>query len=337
MEKPTNLDQPAKEESNEALLNRWHQHRDHAAFQVLHDRLVSRLRRFLRRQIESKFEGRGLTADAVEEILQNVFMSVMRCRAPVRSVNGLLHKAAKRYLLKHVEKATAQMRDHHRTISWDQAIGPSGDYDGDGHDLGCNSLEDPKCAPARQQASIEANEYIERLPPPEAEALRLVDLEEYTIPAAAKALKLSESTTWSRVRSARQRIKAMATTGLILLVLFGVVFDNCNLDLCINPVSAQADNDDDEVCHDEGGHHESHKQRRKSVMRLMIWPVAANCRLAIDEEHLNSRKKGALAVSLPPSLDRSWLDREEDGRVLRPKVPEAARSRYPAPNMLQAA
>jgi RNA polymerase sigma factor (sigma-70 family) len=210
MEKPTNLDQPAKEESNEALLNRWHQHQDHEAFQVLHDRLVPGLRRFLRRQIETKFEGRGVTTDAVQDILQNVFKSVMRCRAPVRSVNGLLHKAAKRYLLKHVEKATAQMRDHHRTISWDSDCGPSGDYDGDGHDIGCNSLEDPKCAPARQQACIEAEEYVERLPPPEAEALRLVDLKEYTIPAAAKALNLSESTTWSRVRSARRRLKGMA-------------------------------------------------------------------------------------------------------------------------------
>lgn len=76
MEKPTNLDQPANEESNEALFNRWQQHRDQAAFRVLHDRLVPRLRRFLRRQIETKFEGRGLNTDAVEDILQNVFMAV---------------------------------------------------------------------------------------------------------------------------------------------------------------------------------------------------------------------------------------------------------------------
>lgn len=170
MEKPTNLDQPANEESNEALFNRWQQHRDQAAFRVLHDRLVPRLRRFLRRQIETNFEGRGLNTDAVEDILQNVFMAVTRCRAPVRSVDGLLHKAAKRYLLKHVEKATTQMRDHHRTIYWDDDSGLGGDCSRDGHDPGCSRLEDPKSAPARQQARIEADEFIERLPPPEAKA-----------------------------------------------------------------------------------------------------------------------------------------------------------------------
>jgi RNA polymerase sigma factor (sigma-70 family) len=271
MEKPTNLDQPANEESNEALFNRWHQHQDHAAFRVLHDRLVPRLRRFLRRQIETTFEGRGLNTDAVEDILQNVFMAVTRCRAPVRSVDGLLHKAAKRYLLKHVEKATTQMRDHHRTIYWDDDSRLGGDRSRDGRDPGCNRLEDPKSAPARQQARIEAEEYIERLPPPEAKAVRLVDLEDYTIPAAAKAMNLPESTTWSRVRSGRRRLKRLAATSLILVATLGSVADGCDLDECMGVCTAETD--EDEVAREDGGHHESDKQRRKTLVRFLVRPA----------------------------------------------------------------
>jgi RNA polymerase sigma factor (sigma-70 family) len=353
MEKPTNLDQPATDESNdsnEALFNRWQQDHDEAAFRTLHDRLVPRLRRFLREQFARKFEGRGLSADAVEDIAQQVFLAVSRCRAPVRSVEALLSKAAKNYLIKHVEKATTQMRDHHKTVYWEDDIGSGGD----GHCGGCHRVEDPKSAPARHQARIDVNELIERLPPPEAKAVRLVDLEDHTIPSAAKAMNLSESTTWSRVRSGRQRLKQLASTSLILVALLGAVADNCDLDVYMNVCTAETD--EDEVCREDGGHHESNKQSRKSLMRSLIRPdVAEMARLtteaakeityclAFDEEHpsIQRMSEEGYAVSLPSTFDPSWRGLEEGGTILsfRAASKQAVRSQSKVPRVgsLQAA
>jgi RNA polymerase sigma factor (sigma-70 family) len=356
MEESSNLDQSARDEdddSSEALFNRWQQNHDQVAFQTLYERHVPRLRRFLRRQIEGKFEGRGLNAEAVEDILQDVFFAVIRCQEPVRSIDGLLHKAAKNYLLKHVEKATSKMRDHHRTISYDR--NPGLGSDDNGHDPGCNGLEDPKAAPAHQQARIEADELMERLPPPEAKAVRLVDLEGHTIPSAAEAMNISESTTWSRVRSGRQRLKHLATTSLILLALLGTVANNCDLDVYMNVCTAETD--EDEVCREDGGHHDSNKLCRKRLMRSLIRPdVSAIDRLtaaaaakeitdrvAFGDEYPGIREMSEerQAVSVPSDLDWSWRRLEEGATILSFRVvsKQAVRrqSKVPRVGALQAA
>lgn len=98
----------------------------------------------------------------------------------------------------------------------------------------------------------------------------LVDLEGHTIPSAAEAMNISESTTWSRVRSGRQRLKHLATTSLILFALVGTVADNCDLDVYMNLCTAETD--EDEVCREDGGHHDSNKLCRKSRMRALIRP-----------------------------------------------------------------
>ena len=231
------------------------------------------------------------------------------------------------------------MRDHHRTIHWDDDSRLGGDCSRDGRDPGCNRLEDPKSAPARQQARIEADEYTERLPPPEAKAVRLVDLEDYTIPAAAKAMNLSESTTWSRVRSGRQRLKTFAATSLILVATLGSVADGCDLDVCMG--GCRAETDEDEVARENSGHHESDKQRRKTLVRFLVRPVATKeiaYRLALDQVppsiHMRPVGRREASTVLPlPDFGPPWLDREEDRGILSFRAAQAAKSQSKVPRL----
>ena len=73
-------------------------------------------------------------------------------------------------------------------------------------------IADPKSDPAVRDAKIDADEMVERLPPTEKEAVRLVYLEDHTVASAATLVKVPDSTIKGRLQWARKHLREMAAT-----------------------------------------------------------------------------------------------------------------------------
>jgi len=66
--------------------------------------------------------------------------------------------------------------------------------------------------PAVRDAKINADEMLERLSPTEKEAVRLVYLEDHTVPSAATLVNVPDSTIKGRLQWARKHLREMAAT-----------------------------------------------------------------------------------------------------------------------------
>jgi hypothetical protein len=143
------------------------------------------------------------------------------------------------------------------------------------------------------------------------------------------------------VRAGRKHLKDFLTPPVILLAIMGSVADGCDLDVYMNLCAAE--NDEDEVSREDSGHHESDKQRRKSLVRLPIWPASAErtkCSLALDEAHPSIRKgseERAIAASPSASPDCSLAEHEGNGGVLRLTASRVTRRSSPVPSLLRTA
>jgi len=312
-------------ETDEALFMRWRQNHDEAAFQTIDKRYRPRLLALVDRTIKRNQASAAALACDAEDIVQDVFTALNNCPDPVGSVRAVLYQAVQSHLLDLIRASKAKKRDYRKTVHSDEMS---------------YHVTDPSAEPAVRDAKIELHEAMAKLPPTEEQAVRL-ELDGHTHASAAEAANVRQSTFWSRLRSGRKRLKEILTPPLILLAVVGAVADDCDIDVYMNLCTAETD--EDEVSREDSGHHESDRHRRKSLMRLPIWPVAAKemkCRLALDKVHPSIRKRseeGTLTVSPPPSPDRSWLEHEENGRVLRLRASQATRRRSPVPSVLQAA
>lgn len=323
--------------TDENLLTRYQQadEDDDAAFEELNRRYEKRLLRQVRR-----FEGGVLRSEA-GDIVQEVYAEFHENRkgyAP-QNVGALLRRIVYHVCLKHVEKATAAKRNYQLTVHPD---GWTDQYAADdGHHAGFAALiPDAKADPAHRDAKIELDEILDNcLPPEQAEAVRITRIEGHTIEEAGKLLDLKPKTVHKRAERGIGNLKKWASTMVILLALFGTVFNNCDLDVVTNMCTAEEDVD--EVCRDDGGsHHDSDKQRRKSLMGWLDRPDIAKCCLVLDQTHPSVHakfKETILAVSAPPRLDRSWRDRGENGGVLHLRTSKATGDRPPVPNVVLAA
>ena len=240
-------------EADDDLLIRYQQLDDHDAFAELdrryHNQLLNHVNHW----------GGGVLRGEAGDIVQDAFLEFHKHRkefAPEKGVHALLFKITRRCCTTHVKRAAAEKRNYQRTCSLSESV--------------AESHADPKADPAHWDAAIEVKEHMARLPVEEARAVQLVDIEEHTQASAAEAANLPLGTFKDQLHRGRQRFKEVATTTLILFALVGAVADNCNLDGCMNLVSAE--NDDDEVCREDSGHHDSDKQRRKGMKRLLTWP-----------------------------------------------------------------
>ena len=236
-------------EADDDLLIRYQQLDDHDAFAELDRRYHKQLLNHV-----NHWGGGVLRAEA-GDIVQDAFLEFHKHRkefAPEKGVHALLFKITRRCCTTHVKRAAAEKRNYQRTCSLSESV--------------AESHADPKADPAHRDAEIEVKEYMARLPVEEARAVQLVDIEEHTQASAAEAANLPLGTLKDQLHRGRQRFKELATTTLILFALIGVVADNCDLDVCMNLVAAE--NDDDEVTHEDGGHnHQANKLCRKSLMR----------------------------------------------------------------------
>jgi RNA polymerase sigma factor (sigma-70 family) len=238
-------------EADDDLLVRYQQLDDHAALAELDRRYHRLLLAYAR-----KFHG-GVLRELAEEIVQDAFLSFHKRRktyAPKKGVSALLYRIVSNHCKNRWGHIRAQKRDHRLTCSLRE------------------SDPDRKADPARHQSKMDLDDMLKTLPPKEAEAVRL-GMEGHSAESAGKLLNVPARTMRGRTERGINALRKLAATSLILLAVVGSVADGCDLDVYMNVCSAETD--EDEVCREDGGHHDSDKQRRKSVMRLPIWPDAA--------------------------------------------------------------
>jgi RNA polymerase sigma-70 factor (ECF subfamily) len=194
-----------EKEIDKALLARYRQ--DESAFTAIYERFTPELLRF----IESHLPG-VLRAEA-EDILHDTFLGLCQRRNELRPdtrLGAFLHTIAERRLTDCIRAATAEKRDYRATVYPDHWNIVDGTQEHDCRMSG--QVADPKSEPAVRDAKINADEMLERLSPTEKEAVRLVYLEDHTVPSAATLVNVPDSTIKGRLQWARKHLREMAAT-----------------------------------------------------------------------------------------------------------------------------
>jgi len=172
-----------RNETDEALMRAYQQTGDEAAFKALYDRYYEALGGFIARLLEGP-----LTSD-VDDTRQQVFLEFHATRQRFTrgmSVKPFLFKLAQRRSTDHKRRALAQKRDHRRVTDTLVEI-----EDDDSH---------------RQIVAL-VNDLIASLPAENAEAVRLVWLENHTAKSAAELLGVPVTTVQWRVREGLRQLR----------------------------------------------------------------------------------------------------------------------------------
>ena len=197
-------------------------------------------------------------------------------------IRPLLYQIAKARLRDAIRAAGCGKRDYHRT----QRLETDTTFTDTGRKVKAQ-LVDHKSDPAVVDVKIDVNEAMAKMPPTEEEAMRLVYLEEHTVPSAAAVTNTPQSTIKGRLQRGRQRLKELATASLVLAVVLGALANEFDLDSPDPICTCEADTDDD-IREELNEHADFDKQRRKSLMRLPVGLDAAKeatIRLVFDQEH----------------------------------------------------
>ena len=253
MSKLTSLTELA-DETDDELLARYREHDDGDALAVIHSRHEKSLRDYAQREL-----GAGSSHDA-EEIVQQAFLEFHEHRKaypPQTCVRALLFTIVGNRCADFLRRIEAMKRDrrlNHRLLP---------------------SHADPKTDPSRQQSQIEVNEMLDTfLTPEQAQAVRLTRIEGHTAESAAELVDVPATAMRKRVERGIKALKELAAPVLILLAIVGSVADGCDLDVYMELCTVETDVDE-VFRREDSGHDESNKLCRKSLMRLPIWPEAA--------------------------------------------------------------
>jgi len=263
-------------DSDEALFMRWRQHHDKVAFQTIDDRYRPRLLALVERTIKRNPASAAAAACDADDIVQDVFTALHNCPDPIGSVRKVLNQAVRSHLLDMIRASKAEKRDYRKTVHSDEMS---------------YHVADPRAEPAVRDTEIEVREAVARLPVNEQQAVRL-ELDGHSHASGAEAAKVRQTTYWSRLRSAKKRLKDILTRSLILTAAFGALGNDSNPDDPDPICTCEADTDDI-IRQEANGYADLDKQRRKSSM-LLVWPDAAKateCRLAFDGVHPSSYKR----------------------------------------------
>lgn len=141
-------------------------------------------------------------ADA-DDIVQRVFLHVHRGLDDLRDgerLHGWIYRAARNAIIDHYRAAPPR-----REI----ASGDTGDLAGIGAQTIVHPFTDDDEGAAMRELAQCVGPLLAQLPAPDAEALRLTDIDGVTQTEAARRLHLSPSGMKSRVQRARQRLKGV--------------------------------------------------------------------------------------------------------------------------------
>lgn len=271
MAEATIANELANEASDDELLTRYQQLDDHTALAELERRYHRVLLARASRNLD-----RALQADA-EDMVQEALLTFHRNRKKYApgGVRALLNKIVVDCCIEHLRSTGGAKRDRSRTVHLQHSEWAT---DEDRH--GESRLPpEPKADPKKQDTKMDVDEALAALTPEQAQAVRL-DMQGHTQASAAEAANIPLGTYKDHLHFGRQRLKQILAPTVILLPLVGAVADNCDLDVCMNLVSAEAD--EDEVCQEGSNHHDSKKLCRKSRMRLPIWPETQNMTTVVN-------------------------------------------------------
>jgi len=180
------------DETDDILMMRYRETGDEAAFEALVNRYRNEIHDFLRLHLEGPLSG------CVDDALQQVFVDFFRrCPqfTPRTQVRALLYKMAEiecRYVVRQAGRAK---RDYPRNV-------PLRD-----------GMCDKTANPTTEENRIYVNELLAKLPPKEAEGLRLVRLEGHSCQSAADKLGLTLDTVQWRLRQALNHLRGDPGSG----------------------------------------------------------------------------------------------------------------------------
>lgn len=358
--------------TDKQLIDCWQATRNQTAFQILHDRRKLPLVRYVRKCLHGHFK------DFAEEIVEAVFTDLHAAKSPFfrdASVDSWLHLVADRQVEDFLRKQHREKRDARRTVELSTLQSPTTHEDGPSERVpdGLVTHVTPEHLACQREMEGLASRLINRLAGQERAVLTKVCIDGQSVKAAAEGLGISRRTARQCVARAREKLSKMheihqllgesaeepspeaesaRTAGrsllqnlpkivVILLALVGVEFNNSDLDLDWNLCTAETD--EDAVCREDGGHHDRDKQRRKSLMRLPLRPVAAvACRPVLDQEHPSVRARQAErreASILLPDFGPPRNDRRDGGGILLFRTAQSPRSpsKVPRDTTLEAA
>ncbi len=171
--------------TDDLLLIRF-QEGDASAFETLYDRHRDEIQSYAQLHLL------GPLAAQAEELCQQVWLEFCKDRkrfAPGTQVRALLYVIAQRRCRNIIRAARGPRRDIRRNVPLDDSV--------------C----DKRASPAVLEDRIELDERLAKLPPHEAEALRLVRIEGHTAQSAADKLGITLDKMQWRIRQALRRLR----------------------------------------------------------------------------------------------------------------------------------
>jgi RNA polymerase sigma-70 factor (ECF subfamily) len=171
--------------TDDLLLTRF-QDGDESAFDTLYDRHHDEIESYARSHLL------GPLAAQAEELCQQVWLEFCKDRqrfTPGTQVRALLYVIAQRRCRNIIRAARGPKRDIRRNVPL---------YE---------SVRDEATDPAVLEDRIDLHEHLAKLPPKEAEALRLVRLEGHTAQSAADKLGITLDKVQWRIRQALRRLR----------------------------------------------------------------------------------------------------------------------------------
>jgi RNA polymerase sigma factor (sigma-70 family) len=217
---PNDLNDPS--ETDEALFMRWRQNHDDAAYYALDARYRQRLLGLVGRTLKRNQASAAALACDVDDIVQDVFTALNNCPDPVGSVRAVLYQAVQSHLLDLIRASKAGKRDYRKTVHSDEMS---------------HYVADPHAEPAIRDDEIDVKEAVGKLSPGEQQAVRL-ELDGHSHASGAKVASVPQTTYWSRLRSARKRLKELLAPPIILLAIVGSAADGCDLDVYVRFATA---------------------------------------------------------------------------------------------------
>ena len=199
------LGELGSEAADDELLARYQQRDDEAALAAIHLRHSHNLWDYARRLL-----GAGKTHDA-DDIVQRAFLNFHAHRKeypPKTCVRALLFKIVKDCCTDHIRHIEAQKRDKRRT---GQLHRHSFKNNGKGERTQGCPIPDPKADPSKEELRRHVDEMLDTLTPKQAEAIRLVRIEQHTAESAAELLGLPPTTVRKRIKDGIDALRKRAS------------------------------------------------------------------------------------------------------------------------------
>jgi len=280
--------------TDKQLIDRWQNAKDQNAFRILDDRHRPHITRYVRRSLDGY---RKDSADDIAQDVFTELLTTGQVFYDGRAVANWLVAVADRHVGMFFRSQGRKKRDASRTVELSTLLRGQRGRDGEHSErTACENVpkelishENPDELACRNEMARLVRSLIDRLPGKQREVMLKMYVEHHTLGSAAEAMGISRNAASTHLARAKQALWAMheiqqladhsnsepplprepaKTAGrsllqnlpkiiLILFAVSGEVADPCNLDVYCGVCTAE--NGDDEVSREDGGHHQADK------------------------------------------------------------------------------